>query len=80
MYTLGMEMNVTELRKNLLSILGDLPAEGIVVTKRGKAVATIKPVQGERGYRLTDGPLIKGKGGKGLGYDQLRTPYELLSD
>jgi antitoxin (DNA-binding transcriptional repressor) of toxin-antitoxin stability system len=38
-------LNVSEFREQCLSLLDHLPAEGMVVTKRGKPIARILPVR-----------------------------------
>ena len=38
-------LNVSEFRQQLLSLIDNLPNEGIVVTKRGKPVAQLLPVR-----------------------------------
>ena len=39
------EMNVSEFRQKCLSLMDDLPAEGILITKHGHPVAKLVPVQ-----------------------------------
>ena len=38
-------LNVSEFREQCLALLEHLPAEGIVVTKRGKPVAKVVPIR-----------------------------------
>ncbi len=38
-------MNVAEFRQRLLSLLDQLPADGLLITKRGKPIARILPVR-----------------------------------
>jgi prevent-host-death family protein len=45
-------LNVSEFREQCLSLLDQLPAEGVVITKRGHPVARLLPV------RDNDGDLI----------------------
>lgn len=45
-------LNVSEFREQCLSILDELPPEGLLITKRGRPVARVLPV------RESDGDLI----------------------
>jgi prevent-host-death family protein len=38
-------LNVSEFRKNCLSLLEELPAEGVLITKRGQPIARLTPVR-----------------------------------
>jgi len=38
-------LNASEFRKQCLSLLDKLPPEGIVVTRRGKAIARVMPMR-----------------------------------
>lgn len=38
-------LNVSEFRKQCLPLLEHLPAEGVLVTKRGKPIARVAPVR-----------------------------------
>ena len=40
-----MEMSASEFREQYLSLLDKLPAEGVVITRDGKAIARITPVE-----------------------------------
>jgi len=42
------DISITEFRRRCLSLLGALPEEGIVITKRGRPVARVSPVRRER--------------------------------
>ncbi len=46
LFTVCMESwNITEFRKRLLARLDQLPAEGVLVTRRGKPVAKVLPLR-----------------------------------
>jgi antitoxin (DNA-binding transcriptional repressor) of toxin-antitoxin stability system len=45
-------LNVSEFREVCLSLLEELPAEGVLITKRGRPIARVEPV------RDNDGDLI----------------------
>jgi prevent-host-death family protein len=45
LYTLSMaNLNVTEFREQCLQLLDNVPAEGVLITKRGRPVAKLLPV------------------------------------
>jgi antitoxin (DNA-binding transcriptional repressor) of toxin-antitoxin stability system len=74
------DLSVTEFRRQCLSLLEDLPAEGIVVSKRGQPLARIMPLRPAReGERITL-PLLKGKGKRGRLCPGTETPYDLVFD
>ena len=81
MYTLIMrDLSITEFRRQCLSLLEDLPEEGVVVTKHGQPVARVAPVRPARkGERVTL-PLYKGKGQPGPRCPSTETPYDLVLD
>lgn len=37
------DLNITQFRRRCLSLLEDLPAEGITITKRGRPLARVTP-------------------------------------
>ncbi len=46
MYNCGMEtINISQFRETCLTLVDQLPAEGIVITRRGSPVAKIFPVR-----------------------------------
>ena len=50
LYTKSMRaLNVSEFRKQCLALLDELPAEGIVVTKRGEPIARVLPIRQDNG-------------------------------
>jgi antitoxin (DNA-binding transcriptional repressor) of toxin-antitoxin stability system len=57
--------------------LENLPDEGVVITKRGQAVARVVPER--RGERVTL-PLLEGKGRPGPLCPSTATPYALALD
>ncbi len=74
-----MELNVSEVRRQLLTLVERLPDEGVIITKRGKPVARITPFKPPRprGEYVT-GPLIKTKGGVGPDCPTTENPYDVL--
>ena len=75
-----MELNVTEVRRRILSLLDDLPQEGVLITKRGQPLARLMPVMRKRKGRYVTGPLIEGKGVPGPLCPNKENPYDLLFD
>lgn len=73
-------MNVTEVRRRLLSLVDDLPREGIVITKRGRAVAEIRPLLQSRTGNFVTGPMIPARGRRGPLAPKTGNPYELVFD
>jgi prevent-host-death family protein len=74
------DLSITEFRRQCLSLLENLPDEGVVITKHGQPVARVAPVRPERkGERVTL-PLLKGKGGPGPLCPSTETPYDLVLD
>ena len=73
-------MNVTEARRKMLSLVDNLPDEGIVLTKRGEPCARLMPVRKTRPGRYVTGPLLEGKGLPGPKCPSKETPYDLLFD
>jgi antitoxin (DNA-binding transcriptional repressor) of toxin-antitoxin stability system len=71
-------LSITEFRRQCLSLLEDLPEEGIVITKHGQPVARVAPMHPvRRGERVTL-PLLKGKGRPGPLCPNTETPYDLV--
>jgi prevent-host-death family protein len=81
MYTLIMrDLSITEFRRQCLSLLEDLPEEGIVITKHGRPVARVAPVRPMRKGEHATLPLLKGKGKPGPLCPSTETPYDLVFD
>ena len=74
------DLSVTEFRRQCLSLLEELPEEGIVITKHGQPVARILPMNSPRkGERVTL-PLLMGRGQPGPLCPDTETPYDLIFD
>jgi antitoxin (DNA-binding transcriptional repressor) of toxin-antitoxin stability system len=73
-------LSVTEFRRKCLSLLEDLPAEGIIISKRGQPLARITPLRRRRGGERVVLPLLKGKGKRGPLCPNTETPYDLVFD
>jgi prevent-host-death family protein len=75
------ELNATDLRRRLLSLLENLPEEGITIIKRGKPVARLLPVKASSATkRYVTGPLLEGKGKPGPLCPTTENPYDLVFD
>lgn len=76
------ELTITEFRRRCLSLLEDLPDEGITITKRGQPLARVTPVAAPapRKGRRVRLPLLKGKGNPGSLCPDTETPYGLVLD
>ena len=74
------DLSITEFRRQCLSLLEDLPEEGIVITKHGQPVARVAPVRAARKGQRVALPLLKGKGRPGPLCPNTETPYDLIFD
>ena len=75
-----MNLNVTEARRRLLSLIDDLPDEGIVITKYGEPLAQLMPVKRKRKGRYVIGPMVPAKGPAGTIRPTTEACYDLLFD
>jgi antitoxin (DNA-binding transcriptional repressor) of toxin-antitoxin stability system len=74
------DLSITEFRRQCLSLLDTLPAEGIVVTRRGAPLARITPIRRARRGEPVTLPLLRGKGRRGPACPNTETPYDLIFD
>jgi antitoxin (DNA-binding transcriptional repressor) of toxin-antitoxin stability system len=74
------DLSVTEFRRQCLSLLEELPEEGIVLTKHGHPVARVTPVHSPRKGERVALPLLTGKGQPGPLCPDTETPYDLVFD
>jgi len=74
------DLNVTDFRRQCLSLLEGLPKEGIVVSKRGQPLARIMPLRSARRGERVKLPLLKSKGKRGPLCPGTETPYDLVFD
>ena len=73
-------MNITELRRQMLSLIDHLPGEGIVITRRGQPVAEIRPIAKPRNGKRVVAPLIPATGRKGTVMLTSENCYDFLFD
>jgi antitoxin (DNA-binding transcriptional repressor) of toxin-antitoxin stability system len=72
-----MELNISELRRCLFTLINAIPAEGITITRRGKAIAQLVSIAAPcRGRRVTF-PLIRSKGKPGPLAPTTKNPHDL---
>jgi antitoxin (DNA-binding transcriptional repressor) of toxin-antitoxin stability system len=74
------DLSITEFRRQCLSLLENLPAEGLTISKRGRALARVTPVGRAKKGRRVQPPLVKAKGRPGPLRPSLKTPYDLIFD
>ena len=74
------DLSITEFRRQCLALLDNLPDEGVRVTKRGRPVARVIPVQARRRGQRVKLPLLKGKGKPGPRCPSTEIPYDLVFD
>lgn len=77
-YTRSVDLNVTELRRLILSLIEDLPDNGILITKRGQPRARLVPVKRRRNGRYVTGPIVPAKGLPGPLCPDRSNPYDIL--
>ncbi len=74
------DLSVTEFRRQCLSLLDELPDDGIMITKHGQPVARVMPVRRTRQGERVALPLLRGKGARGPLCPDTETPYDLVFD
>ena len=80
-YTHSMaDLSVTEFRRQCLTLLENVPEEGILITKHGKPLARVVPVHPARQGSHIKLPLLRGTGQPGPLCPNAETPYDLVFD
>ena len=74
------DLSITEFRRQCLSLLENLPEEGIVITKHSQPIARVVPARPARKGRRVTLPLLQGKGRPGPLCPDTETPYDLVFD
>jgi prevent-host-death family protein len=74
------DIGITEFRRQCLTLLEDLPEQGIVITKRGRPIARVVPMRPRRKGERVSLPLLKGKGRPGPLCPNTETPCGLVFD
>jgi prevent-host-death family protein len=81
MYANGMrDLSVTEFRRHCLTLIDELPAEGVIITRHGQPVAKLTPIRLTRTGERVSLPLLEGKGEPGPLCPNTETPYDLIVD
>ncbi len=80
LYTLSMSLNVTEVRRRILSLIDDLPEEGIVITRHGEPLARLMPIKRAKTGKYVTEPILAGKSKPGPLCPKDENPYDLLFD
>ena len=75
-----MNLTITEFRRQCMSLIENLPEEGVVITKHGRAIARVLSVQERRKGKLITTALYPGKGSSGPRPLDRETPYDLVLD
>ncbi len=77
-----MQLSVTQFRAQCLSLLEDVPEGGILVTKRGRPLARIVPIQRspkrKKGKMVLSALIVGGTPGPAM--PMTETPYDLIFD
>ena len=60
-----MQLNISEFRRRVMSLIDDLPEEGVTIMKHGNPVAKLVPAQRQDKGRYITEPPLKGKGKPG---------------
>lgn len=78
MYNHGMELNVSEVRQRLLTLVNSIPPEGVTITRHGEPIARLIPVSAPRGERNVVFPLIRARGKRGALAPSTENPHGLI--
>ena len=78
MYNYGMELNISEVRQRLLTLVDKIPAEGITITRHGARIARLVPIQASRQGGRVKLPLIRSKGEAGPLAPTTENPHDLI--
>jgi antitoxin (DNA-binding transcriptional repressor) of toxin-antitoxin stability system len=78
MYNAGMELNISHVRQRLLSLVDEIPEEGITIVRHGARVARLVPVEASRPTRRVALPLIRAKGKAGPLAPTTENPHDLI--
>ena len=74
----GMELNISEARQRLLTLVEEIPAEGITITRHGQPIARLVPIEASRRGRRVTLPLIRSKGNPGPLAPAAENPHDLI--
>lgn len=80
MYVSSTSLDVREVRRRLLSLIDDLPEEGIVITQIGEPFARLMPMGRAKKGEYVTGPIVAGKNKPGPLCPKDENPYDLALD
>ena len=78
MYNIGMELNISEVRQRLLTLVDKIPEEGITIMRHGARIARLVPIETPRRGRRVRLPLIRSKGKAGPLAPTNENPHDLI--
>ena len=78
MYNPGMELNISEVRQRLLTLVDTIPAEGVTITRHGEPIARLVAIEAPRQGRRVSFPLIRSKGKPGPLAPATENPHDLI--
>lgn len=73
-----MELNISEVRQRLLTLVDRIPAEGVIITRHGEPVARLLPIEASPQGRRVRFPLIRSKGKPGPLAPTTENPHDLI--
>jgi prevent-host-death family protein len=73
-----MELNISEVRQRLLSLVDRIPAEGVTITRHGEPIARLVSVEPAHQGRRVKFPLIRAKGIGGPLAPTTENPHDLI--
>jgi prevent-host-death family protein len=78
MYNIHMELSISEARQRLLTLIDEMPSDGVTITRHGQAVARLLPIKASGSGRHVRFPLIRSKGKPGPLAPATENPHDLL--
>ena len=73
-----MELNISEVRQRLLTLVDAIPVEGVTITRHGEPIARLIPIASSRQGRRVKFPLIRSKGKRGPLAPTTENPHDLI--
>ena len=73
-----MELNISEVQQRLLTLVDEMPADGVTITRHGHPIARLVPIEARRRGRRVIFPLIRSKGRGGPLAPVTKNPHDLL--
>ena len=78
LYNTDVELNISEVRQRLLTLVDTIPAGGVTITRHGEPVARLVPIEVSRQGRRVRLPLIRSKGKPGPLAPVNENPHDLI--